>query len=62
MVLSRANESTRALHPRPWFRARANGLGWTPITWQGWLVTLLSAAVVVAANLALLARVGAFRR
>ena len=21
-----------------WFKARAFGWGWTPITWQGWLV------------------------
>lgn len=23
-----------------WFRAKLYGWGWTPITWQGWLVTL----------------------
>jgi hypothetical protein len=40
---------------RPWFRARESGLGWTPITWQGWLVTGLSGAVVMAANLAAVA-------
>jgi hypothetical protein len=38
---------------RPWFRARESGLGWTPVTWEGWLVTLLSAVVVVALNLAI---------
>ena len=36
---------------RPWFRARESGMGWTPVTWQGWLVTLASAAVAVAVNL-----------
>jgi hypothetical protein len=36
----------------PWFRARASGLGWTPVTWQGWVVTILSALVVMAVNLA----------
>jgi len=37
----------------PWFRTRRNGLGWTPITWQGWLVTILSCLIVMALNLAL---------
>lgn len=46
---------------RPWFRTRANGLGWTPITWQGWLVTLLSMVVVVAANLIFILHLGVFR-
>ncbi len=23
-----------------WFRAKRFGWGWTPITWQGWLITL----------------------
>lgn len=22
-----------------WFRAKTYGYGWTPVTWQGWLVT-----------------------
>jgi hypothetical protein len=35
---------------RPWFRARESGLGWTPIAWEGWLITLASAAVVAGAN------------
>jgi hypothetical protein len=47
---------------RPWFRARANGLGWTPVTWEGWLVTMLSAAVAVAANIAVVAHLGAVHR
>ena len=25
-----------------WFRRRSYGYGWRPITWQGWLVTLLT--------------------
>ncbi len=29
-----------------WFKAKAYGWGWTPITWQGWLVTLLYLACV----------------
>jgi hypothetical protein len=36
---------------RPWFRARASGLGWTPITWEGWLITLILLAGVLAINL-----------
>lgn len=24
-----------------WFRAKDYGWGWYPVTWQGWLVTLL---------------------
>ena len=36
---------------RPWFRTRESGLGWTPITWQGWLAMASSAAIVIAANL-----------
>jgi hypothetical protein len=46
----------------PWFRARSNGLGWTPITWQGWLVTVLGAVAFIAADLAILAHFGAFHR
>jgi len=38
----------------PWFRARESGLGWTPITWEGWLLTLISMAVFLGANLAVL--------
>ena len=47
---------------RPWFRARASGLGWTPVTWEGWLVTVLSAAVAVAINLAIVAHLAATHR
>ncbi|HEY5105256.1 MAG TPA: hypothetical protein VII73_00645 [Caulobacteraceae bacterium] len=46
----------------PWFRTRASGLGWTPITWQGWLVTVLGAAAFVAADLLVMGRLGVFRR
>jgi len=45
----------------PWFRARASGLGWTPITWQGWLVTVGGALIVMAVNLAVLAHVSGAR-
>jgi hypothetical protein len=44
----------------PWFRARTGrwSWGWTPATWQGWLVTLLGVLVLVGANLAIVALVG----
>ena len=25
----------------PWFRRKRFGWGWTPISWEGWVVTLL---------------------
>jgi ABC-2 type transport system ATP-binding protein len=34
---------------RPWFRRRRVGFGWRPITWQGWLVTLVAVALAVGA-------------
>ncbi len=34
---------------RPWFRRRRVGLGWRPITWQGWLVTVAAVALAVGA-------------
>ncbi len=33
----------------PWFRRRRVGLGWRPIRWQGWLVTVLAVALGVGA-------------
>ncbi len=30
-----------------WFRAKRYGWGWTPATWQGWLVTTVYVAGVV---------------
>ena len=32
---------------RPWFRRRRVGLGWRPVAWQGWLVTLVAAALAI---------------
>ncbi len=34
---------------RPWFRRRQVGLGWRPIRWQGWLVSVLAVALAVGA-------------
>jgi hypothetical protein len=47
---------------RPWFKVRESGLGWTPITWEGWLITIGSAAVVILANIAFIFRLGLFHR
>ena len=30
----------------PWFRRRSMGFGWRPVTWEGWLVTLVAVALV----------------
>lgn len=27
-----------------WFKAKRTGWGWTPVTWEGWLVTLVCSA------------------
>ena len=44
------------MNNRPWFRPRKFGVGWTPATWEGWLVTLLGMAFVMGANLLLISR------
>jgi len=36
------------LSAKPWFRRRRVGLGWRPVTWQGWLVTAVAGGLVVA--------------
>jgi len=33
---------------RPWFRRRRLGSGWRPVSWQGWAVTLVAVALVIA--------------
>ncbi|MES2213535.1 MAG: hypothetical protein V4473_01685 [Patescibacteria group bacterium] len=30
-----------------WFRAKRWGWGWTPVSWQGWVVTLLYAFALI---------------
>lgn len=32
---------------RFWFKGKRYGWGWTPVTWQGWLVTAFYALVVI---------------
>jgi hypothetical protein len=34
-----------------WFRPKQYGYGATPVTWQGWTITMAAMAVVVAASL-----------
>lgn len=29
-----------------WFKAKVFGWGWTPVTWQGWVVTLVYIALI----------------
>ncbi|MDQ4212904.1 hypothetical protein [Microbacterium capsulatum] len=33
----------------PWFRPKRTGWGWSPNTWQGWLITALAVAIIIAA-------------
>lgn len=33
-----------------WFKRKRYGWGWTPTTWQGWLVIGLYAAVIIAGS------------
>ena len=37
-----------------WFRPKRYGYGATPVTWQGWALTLATVAVIVAATLAVM--------
>jgi hypothetical protein len=32
---------------RLWFTAKRYGFGWTPATWQGWIITFVFAALVI---------------
>jgi hypothetical protein len=50
------------MNERPWFRTRASGLGWTPITWEGWLVTLVPLVLFMAANFAFVTHLIVHRR
>ncbi len=36
---------------RYWFRPRQYGYGATPVTWEGWAITLAAVVVVVTASL-----------
>lgn len=30
-----------------WFKSKPFGWGWTPVTWQGWLIMVLYIALIV---------------
>lgn len=32
---------------RIWFRAKKYGWGWYPVTWQGWVVTLIGIFLII---------------
>jgi hypothetical protein len=32
-----------------WFKSKKYGLGWTPVAWQGWAVTIGYAGIIAAA-------------
>lgn len=32
---------------RPWFGSKRVGWGYRPQTWQGWAITLITAAIIV---------------
>jgi hypothetical protein len=34
-----------------WFKRKAFGWGWTPVTWQGWLITLIYIGSLIAFSL-----------
>lgn len=36
----------------PWFGPKRIGWGWRPVSWEGWFVTVLIVAVVIAACIA----------
>lgn len=47
-VETRNREIPRNAAGRPmWFRAKSYGYGWTPATWQGWIVMLVYLLVVL---------------
>ena len=33
--------------PDYWFKPKTNGYGATPVTWQGWVVTMAAVAVII---------------
>ena len=40
-------------HPTaPWFGPKRLGWGWRPLTWQGWLITLILAILLVGIRIA----------
>lgn len=39
---------SEAFGPRPWFKLRETGTGYSPASWQGWLVTVIFCLIIVA--------------
>lgn len=35
---------------KPWFNARRYGIGWRPVTWQGWITSGAFVALVIGAT------------
>ena len=35
----------------PWFGPKRIGWGWRPVTWQGWLITVLFVGIVIWASI-----------
>lgn len=48
-TLGRRERSVPPITGKPWFGPRRFGWGWTPITWEGWVVSLVFLAAIVAA-------------
>ena len=46
------------LTSQPWFGPKTFGWGWTPVSWQGWLLSALCVVVVVLCSLVLRNRTG----
>lgn len=42
-----------------WFKAKRYGWGWTPVTWQGWLITLVFALLYTLLSIAFIGWLGA---
>ena len=51
-VVSRTDLAKVRMEPKlgskVWFGPRSGGWGWEPVSWEGWLVTIISALVLVA--------------
>ncbi len=47
--MSKIIENNRSIGSKEiWFKRKKYGWGWTPFTWQGWLVTLVYIALILA--------------
>jgi len=46
---------------RYWFAAKRYGWGWTPVTWEGWVVLLAFVLLMIAGSILVLPRYGLLR-